>query len=118
MAAKITKDGLWRVSYGELPGLTPEEVRSHIAVLRVVGRTTADEIRKDATGSPKTRSVQTHELFALQDAPALCREIQSRPLSSSGRRRPSLQSVGRSRTNRRHCRCWEFGRLSGWNISR
>lgn len=26
MAAKITKDGLWRVSYGEVPGLTPEEV--------------------------------------------------------------------------------------------
>jgi hypothetical protein len=26
MAAKITKDGLWRVSYGEIPGLTPEEV--------------------------------------------------------------------------------------------
>ena len=26
MAAKITNDGLWRVSYGELPGLTPEEI--------------------------------------------------------------------------------------------
>jgi len=26
MAAKITTDGMWRVSYGELPGLTPEEV--------------------------------------------------------------------------------------------
>jgi hypothetical protein len=28
MAAKITPDGLWRVSYGELPGLTPEEVQA------------------------------------------------------------------------------------------
>jgi 2-polyprenyl-6-methoxyphenol hydroxylase-like FAD-dependent oxidoreductase len=27
MAAKITKDGLWRVSYGELPGLTFEQLR-------------------------------------------------------------------------------------------
>ncbi|KAF4470595.1 FAD binding domain-containing [Fusarium albosuccineum] len=27
MAAKITKDGLWRVTYGEVPGLTPEELR-------------------------------------------------------------------------------------------
>jgi len=30
MAAKITKDGLWRVSYGEIPGLTPEEVISFL----------------------------------------------------------------------------------------
>ena len=35
MAAKITKDGLWRVSYGELPGLTPEEVRFPAFILRV-----------------------------------------------------------------------------------
>ncbi|KAJ5552705.1 hypothetical protein N7494_002083 [Penicillium frequentans] len=27
MAAKITKDGLWRVTYGELPGLTYEELK-------------------------------------------------------------------------------------------
>lgn len=27
MAAKITKDGLYRVTYGELPGLTHEELR-------------------------------------------------------------------------------------------
>ncbi|KAJ4260736.1 hypothetical protein NW757_001118 [Fusarium falciforme] len=27
MAAKITKDGMWRVSYGELPGLTFEQLR-------------------------------------------------------------------------------------------
>ncbi|KAJ3540336.1 hypothetical protein NM208_g5118 [Fusarium decemcellulare] len=27
MAAKITKDGLWRVTYGEVPGLTPEELK-------------------------------------------------------------------------------------------
>src|SRR5689334_9123685 len=27
MAAKITKDGLYRVTYGELPGLTAEELR-------------------------------------------------------------------------------------------
>jgi hypothetical protein len=27
MAAKITTDGLWRVSYGEIPGLTPEEAK-------------------------------------------------------------------------------------------
>ena len=35
MAAKITKDGLWRVSYGELPGLTPEEVRFPAFILSV-----------------------------------------------------------------------------------
>ena len=29
MAAKITTDGLWRVSYGEDTNLTPEEVRAH-----------------------------------------------------------------------------------------
>jgi 2-polyprenyl-6-methoxyphenol hydroxylase-like FAD-dependent oxidoreductase len=29
MAAKITQDGLWRVSYGEDTKLTPEEVRAH-----------------------------------------------------------------------------------------
>jgi hypothetical protein len=28
MAAKITPDGMWRVSYGELPGLTPDEVEA------------------------------------------------------------------------------------------
>ena len=26
MAAKITKDGMWRVSYGEKPGLSREEL--------------------------------------------------------------------------------------------
>lgn len=26
MAAKITKDGLWRVTYGETPGLTRDEL--------------------------------------------------------------------------------------------
>lgn len=26
MAAKITKDGLWRVTYGEIPGLTRDEL--------------------------------------------------------------------------------------------
>jgi hypothetical protein len=26
MAARISKDGMWRVSYGELAGLTREEV--------------------------------------------------------------------------------------------
>ncbi len=30
MAAKITKDGMWRVTYGELPGLTPEELRGRL----------------------------------------------------------------------------------------
>ena len=25
MAAKITKDGLWRITYGEIPGLTREQ---------------------------------------------------------------------------------------------
>lgn len=28
MAAKIQKDGLWRVSYGEAPGLTLEEYQN------------------------------------------------------------------------------------------
>jgi 2-polyprenyl-6-methoxyphenol hydroxylase-like FAD-dependent oxidoreductase len=27
MAARITNDGLWRVTYGELPGLTFEELK-------------------------------------------------------------------------------------------
>jgi 2-polyprenyl-6-methoxyphenol hydroxylase-like FAD-dependent oxidoreductase len=26
MASRISNDGLWRVSYGELPGLTPAEL--------------------------------------------------------------------------------------------
>lgn len=26
MAAKITKDGMWRVTYGEIPGLTQQEL--------------------------------------------------------------------------------------------
>lgn len=26
MAAKITRDGLWRVTYGEIPGLTRDEL--------------------------------------------------------------------------------------------
>ncbi len=28
MASRISKDGLWRVSYGELPGLSAEELLS------------------------------------------------------------------------------------------
>lgn len=28
MAARISKDGLWRVTYGELPGLTNDELRA------------------------------------------------------------------------------------------
>lgn len=31
MAAKITKDGLYRVTYGELPGLTFDELRQRQA---------------------------------------------------------------------------------------
>ena len=30
MAAKITNDGLWRVTYGEKPGLTSEELRTRL----------------------------------------------------------------------------------------
>jgi hypothetical protein len=28
MAARISKDGLWRVTYGEIPGLTYDELRA------------------------------------------------------------------------------------------
>jgi 2-polyprenyl-6-methoxyphenol hydroxylase-like FAD-dependent oxidoreductase len=28
MAARISNDGMWRVSYGEIPGLSPEELRA------------------------------------------------------------------------------------------
>lgn len=31
MAAKITKDGMWRVTYGETPGLTRDEILSRQA---------------------------------------------------------------------------------------
>lgn len=30
MAARITKDGLWRVSYGEKPGKTREQLREEL----------------------------------------------------------------------------------------
>ena len=76
MAAKITTDGLWRVSYGEIPGLTPEEVPFHPAVRLDVntftdGRKTAYEIRTDAPRKPQTRPIQTGELQSLQNAPTL-----------------------------------------------
>src|SRR5579859_6510311 len=106
MAAKITKDGLWRVSYGEIPGLTPEEVHPHssnfpLSFLKrtdalLDGRQTTHEIRANAPRQPQTRSIQASQLQSLQNAPTLRRKIPRRTLPPRCRCRPFMQPLGRS----------------------
>jgi hypothetical protein len=49
MVTRISKDGLWRVSYGELTGLTHDEVCPVQSPLTLAHRKTTHEIRSHAT---------------------------------------------------------------------
>jgi 2-polyprenyl-6-methoxyphenol hydroxylase-like FAD-dependent oxidoreductase len=48
MAAKITNDGLWRVTYGEIGGLSPEEYRERLPA----------KFKKMLPGHPEPREYQ------------------------------------------------------------
>lgn len=65
MVTRISKDGLWRVSYGELTGLSHEEVSPFLIRLITVACPPTDEVRNNASGSSETRFLQIDKLHAL-----------------------------------------------------
>ena len=56
MAARITTDGMWRVSYGELNGLSRDEAVTLYQQANIpVDRTATYEVRSHAPWTPQTR---------------------------------------------------------------
>ena len=99
LIGKINKEGLWRVSYGEIEGLSNDQIRDRLPMKfeSIVSRTTAPQL-------------QARPILAVQAQPAMCIDL-SRWSCDAGRRcSTSVQPVRRTRLDRRYTRCRVSGR--------
>lgn len=124
MASRISKDGLWRVTYGEIPGLSRDELLARQPAkfeAFLPGHPKPDGYKIASINPYKCHQRLAEKMavgrFALA-ADAAHREcLRFRlKLTSKADMTISVQSFRRPRPDRWHSRCWRAIRLSRWHI--